>query len=179
MEWTLWASAHTDALTWTQLAEALSALTLRRDGAVPLDVSCPSFREALIGPIGAAALNQSGTVAATDGAVKEDGRAPAAYVSLSDKLPASSFVVLGPPSAMRAELSALDQVVADALADEELTVLTDSLSSMQKDMQRRDFPEWLHSHPEKVLLESLVVRAREGKCKRGSLIACTPGPPAQ
>ena len=71
----------------------------------------------------------------------------AAYVSLSDKLPARSFVVLGPPSAMLAELSALDQVVTDAPADEELTVLTDSLSSMQKlqDLQRRDFPEWLHS----------------------------------
>ena len=102
-KWTLWASAHTDALTQTQLAETLSALTLTRDGAVPLDISCPSFREALLGPTDAA-LNQRGTVAATDGAVKEDGRM-AAYVSLSDKLPARSFVVLGPPSAMRAELS--------------------------------------------------------------------------
>ena len=34
---------------------------------------------------------------------------------------------------------------------------------MQKlqDLQRRDFPEWLHSHPEKVLLESIVVRLNE------------------
>ena len=100
-EWTLWASAHTDALTRTQLIEALSTLSLTRDGAFPLDVSCPSFREALLGPTGAA-LNQRGTC-----------------------LPggARSFVVLGPPSAMLAELSALDQVVADAPADEERTVL--------------------------------------------------------
>ena len=146
----MWASAHTDALTRTQLAEALSALTLTTDSAVLLEVSCPSFREALLGPTGLA-LNQRGTtVAATNGAGKEDGRMGAAYVSLSDKLPARSFVVLGPPSAMRAELSALDQVVSDAPAHDELTVLTDNLSSMQKlqDMQRRDFSEWLTVAPQ-------------------------------
>ena len=38
---------------------------------------------------------------------REDGRMGAAYVSLSDKLPARSFVVLGPPSAMRAEAADL------------------------------------------------------------------------
>ena len=72
-DWTLSASAHTNALTRTQLAEALFALTLTRDGAVPLDASCPSFSEALLGPRGWA-LDQRGTVVATDGAVKEDGR---------------------------------------------------------------------------------------------------------
>ena len=56
----------------------------------------------------------------------------AAYVSLS-KLPTRSFVVLGPPSAIRAELSGSDKVVADAPADHRmrisqiLTILTDSL----------------------------------------------------
>ena len=51
----------------------------------------------------------------------------------------------------------------DVPADEERTVLTDSLRSMQKlqSLQRRDFPEWLHVHPEKVLLESLVARLNE------------------
>ena len=55
---------------------------------------------------------------------------------------------------MRAELSGLDQVVADTPADEDLTVLTDSLSSLQKleSLQRRDFPELLHGNQEKVLL---------------------------
>ena len=64
---------------------------------------------------------------------------------------------------MRAELSALDQAVADAPADEDLTVLTDSLTSLQKlqNLPRRDWPEWLHGHPEQVLLESLVVRLNE------------------
>ena len=84
-------------------------------------------------------------------------------MSLSYNLPARSFVVLGQPSAIRAELSALDQVMADAPADENLIVLTDSLSSMQKlqSLQRRDFPEWLHGHQEKVILESLVARLNE------------------
>ncbi len=64
---------------------------------------------------------------------------------------------------MRAELSGLDQAVADAPADEELTILTDSLSSIQKleNLQRKDFPEWLHGHPEKVLLDCLVARLNE------------------
>ena len=68
-------------------------------------------------------MNNSGFVVAPDGAVnlKDDGRSGAAYVSLSDKLPARSFVVLSPPSAMREKLSALDQVVADAPEDEKLT----------------------------------------------------------
>ena len=161
-EWTLWINAQTDELTRSKLTKELSELKLTRDGAVPLDASCPSFQEAQLGPSGSA-LNQQGVVVATDGAVKSDGRMGAAYVSLGDRLPARSFVVLGPPSAMRAELSGLDQAVADAPADEELTILTDSLSSIQKleSLQRKDFPEWLHGHPEKVLLESLVARLNE------------------
>ena len=102
-------------------------------------------------------MNHPGVVVATDGAVKSDCRMGAAYVSLGDRLPARSFVVFSPPSAMLAELSALDQVVADAPADEDLTILlTDSLTSLQKlqNLQRRDWPEWLHGHPEQVLLES-------------------------
>ena len=161
-EWTLWINAQTDELTRSKLTKELSELKLTRDGAVPLDASCPSFQEAQLGPSGSA-LNQQGVVVATDGAVKSDGRMGAAYVSLGDRLPARSFVVLGPPSAMRAELSGLDQAVADAPADEELTILTDSLSSIQKleSLQRKDFPEWLHGHPEQVLLESLVARLNE------------------
>ena len=64
---------------------------------------------------------------------------------------------------MRAELSALDQAVADAPADEDCIVLTDSLTSLQRlqNLQRRDWPEWLHRHPEQALLESLVARLNE------------------
>ena len=127
-----------------------------------MDTSFPSFLEALLGPAGPA-MNHPCVTVATDRAVKSDGRMGAVYVSLGDRLPARSFVVLGPPSAMRAELSALDQAVADAPADEDLTVLTDSLTSLQRlqNLQRRDWPEWLHGHPEQVLLESLVARLNE------------------
>ena len=71
-----------------------------------------------------------------------------------------AFGVFGPPSAMRAELSWLDQAVADAPLDQDLTILTDSLASMQKleALQRKDFTEWLHCHPERALLESVVAR---------------------
>ena len=67
------------------------------------------------------AMNHRGVIAATDGAVKEDGRMGAAYVTLSNKLPARSFVLPGPPSAMLTERSALDQVVTNAPADEVVT----------------------------------------------------------
>ena len=52
---------------------------------------------------------------------------------------------LVPPSGMLSELSGLDRVVADAPTDEDLAILTDSLSFIQKleSRQRRDFPEWL------------------------------------
>ena len=104
-----------------------------------MDASCPSFTEALLGPAGPA-MNHPGVIIATDGAVKSDGRMGAAYVSLGGRLPARSFVVLGPPSAIQVELSTLDQAVADAPADEDLTVLADSLTSLQKlqSLRRRD-----------------------------------------
>ena len=73
--------------------------------------------------------------------------------------------MIGPPSAMRAELAHLTRqwLVADAPADEDLTLLTDSLTALQKlqNLQRRDWPEWLHGHPEQELLESLVARLNE------------------
>jgi ribonuclease HI len=104
-------------------------------------------------------------VVATDGSVKDDGRMGAAYVALDNRLPprSESFVVLGPPSSMRGELSGIDAAVADAPGEEDLTILTDSLTSIQKlaSMQRQDFPERLNGHPEKVLLESLVRRINE------------------
>ena len=74
----------------------------------------------------------------------------AAFVALDNRLPPRSFVVLGPPSSLRGELSGIDAAVADAPGDEELTILTDSLTSIQKlaGMQRQDFQEWLDGHPE-------------------------------
>jgi len=159
-DWTLWSSLLSAETDGAQLKRELQDIVLSRDGTVPLDSACPYFREAKLGPAGAA-LTFPGTIVATDGAVKEDGRMGAAYVSLDAcAMPPRSFVVLGPPSAMRAELSGIDQAVTDAPLDQDVTILTDSLSSMQKleAMQRHDFPEWIHNHPERVLLESIVTR---------------------
>ena len=113
-------------------------------------------------------MNHPNVIVATDGAVKSDGRRGTAYVSLGNRLQARSFVVLSPPSAILVNLSALDQAVADAPADEDLTVLTDSLTSLQKlqNLQRRNWPEWLHCHPEQVLLECLVARLNERALKQ-------------
>jgi hypothetical protein len=57
----------------------------------------------------------------------------------------------------------MDEAVADTARDKELTILTNSRSSIQKlvSMQRQDFPEWLHCHPERALLESFVRRINE------------------
>ena len=74
------------ALTRSQLTEALSALTLTKDGAVSLDISSPSFREALLGPT-CSAMNHRGVIVATNRSMKSDCRMGAAYVSLSNKLP--------------------------------------------------------------------------------------------
>ena len=160
--WTLWAHASVSESETRELKEALQAIPLTRDGTVPLGSTCPAFREAILGPAGSY-LTQTGVVVATDGSVKEDGRMGAAYVALDDRLPPRSFVVLGPPSSMRGELSGIAAAVADAPGDEELTILTDSLTAIQKlaGMQRQDFQEWQNDLPEKALLESLVQQINE------------------
>jgi hypothetical protein len=79
-----------------QLKHELQALSLTRDGTVPLNRACPSFREARLGPAGSH-LSHAGVVVATEGAVKDDGRMGAAYVSLDNSLPTRSFAVLPPP----------------------------------------------------------------------------------
>jgi len=159
--WTLWTNAETAALAAPQLRLAMKKIRLTRDGAIALDAECSSFKEAQLGP-GGGGFNYPGHVIATDGSVKQDGSMGAAYVALGDSIPPRSFVVLGPPSAMRAELSGLDQALADVAA-EDANLHTDSLSSIEKliDMQRKDFPEWLHGHPERALLESVVRRINE------------------
>ena len=145
-----------------ELRDALQAIPLTREGTVPLDSTCPAFREATLGPAGSY-LTHTGVVVATDGSVKDDGRMGAAFVALDNRLPPRSFVVLGPPSSKRGEISGIEAAVDDAPGDEELTILTDNLSSIQKlaGMQRQDFQEWLDGHPEKALLESLVQRINE------------------
>ena len=58
-----------------------------------------------------------------------------AYISLSVRIRANSFVVLGPPSAIRAELSWLNKAVADALADEEVTKLIACIPGQSRNLR--------------------------------------------
>ena len=94
--WTLWANAQTAGPAARELRDALKAISLTRDGTVPLDSTCPAFREATLGPAGSY-LTHAGVVVATDGSVKDDGRMGAAYVALDNRLIPRSFVVLGHP----------------------------------------------------------------------------------
>ncbi len=60
------------------LKRRLKRLHLTADGVVPLDPSCLSSREAVLGPVGPA-YSLSGFVAATDGSLKKNGSMGAAY----------------------------------------------------------------------------------------------------
>jgi len=78
----------------------------------------------------------------------------AAFVSKDGCVPARSVAVYGSPSSLRPELTGIALACEASPMDQDLTILTDSLSSMclLKSMQRRDFPLWLHRHPERQLL---------------------------
>ncbi len=75
------------------LKRQADSIRLTADGVVPLDLTCPSLREALLGPAGTAYTND-GIVVATDGSLKRDGSMGAAMVAKDDHLPARSVAVL-------------------------------------------------------------------------------------
>ena len=62
----------------------------------------------------------------------------------------------------------MNQAVADAPVDKDLTILTDSLASIQKlvALQRRHFPELLYGQPERVLLESVCARINQASARK-------------
>ena len=108
------------------MGAAVTAPFAPRDGAVPGSPTgrrapCVQGGVAWLGPAGTA-VNRRGVIVATDsdGASKWNGGrtvewGPQACPSAISCRPVTrSFVVLGPPSAMRAELGGLDRVVADA-----------------------------------------------------------------
>ncbi len=97
---------------------------------VPLDLGCPSSREALLGPAGAACYTRSGLVVATDGSLKKSGAMGAAVVAKDGRMQARS-VVFGQPSCIRPELTGIALALEGCPAEEDLSILTDSLSSMR------------------------------------------------
>jgi ribonuclease HI len=153
------------------LKQRADSIRLTADGVVPLDLTCPSSREALLGPAGAA-YTRSGVVVATDGSLKKGGIMGAALVAKDGRMPARSVAVFGQPSSIRPELTGIALAVEDCPGEEDLNILTDSLSSMQllRSMQRGDFPLSLYRHPARQLLVHVVKllnrRAEAGRATR-------------
>jgi len=136
------------------LKRRLERLQLTADGVVPLDPSCLSSREAVLGPAGHA-YSLSGLVAATDGSLKKNGSMGAAYVSIGGRLPPRSVSVFGQPSSIRPELTGIAMVLKDCPDEEDLNILTDSLSAivLLRSMHRKDLPLWLYRHTARQLLQ--------------------------
>ena len=103
-DWVLWASKALG--TKRSLKRRADSIRLSADGVVPLDLACPSSREALLGPAGTAYAN-SGIVVATDGSLRGDGSMGAALVAKDGRLPARGVAVFGQPSSLRPELTGI------------------------------------------------------------------------
>jgi hypothetical protein len=127
------------------------------DGVVPLDLTCPSSREALLGPT-VAAYTRSGVLVATDGSLRRNGSMEAALVAKDSDgcLPARSVSVFCQPSSIRPERTGNALALEDCPDEKDLNTL--SLSSIQllRSMQRGDFPLSLHRHPARQLLLHVV-----------------------
>ena len=153
--WTLWASlrAAASASILSDLKRRLDDMRLTADGVVPLDLACPSSREATLGPAGAA-YRHRGIVVASDGALKSNGAMGAAMVSMDGQIQARSVTVHGSESSIRPELTGIALACEECPLSVDLTILTDSLSSMRllKSLQRTDFPLWLYRHPVRQLV---------------------------
>ena len=140
-----------------RLKQRADSICLTADGVVPLDLGCPSSREALLGPAGAA-YTRSGIVVATDGSLKKNGAMGAAVVAKDGRMQARSVAVFGQPSSIRPELTGIALALEGCPAEEDLNILTDSLSSMRllMGMQRRDLPLSLYRHSVRQLLLHVV-----------------------
>jgi hypothetical protein len=112
------------------LKQRLDSIHLTADGVVPLDLDCHSSREALLGPA-AAAYTRNGILVATDGSLKKNGIMGAAMVAKDGRLASRSVAVFGQPSSIRPELTGIALAVEDCPREEDLNILTDSLSAMK------------------------------------------------
>ncbi len=86
--------ARADQVRW--LKRRAYSICLTVDGVVPLNLTCLSSREALLGPAGMVFTNNC-IVVATNGSLKRDGSMGVAMVAKDDSLPALSVAVFGQP----------------------------------------------------------------------------------
>ena len=170
--WTLWASsgAANSAQLRADLKRRVESIVLTEDGLVPLDLTDPSAREALLGPAGASYGNK-GVVVGSDGSLRKDGAMGAAYAAKEKRVPARSVAVNGSRSSCRPELTVIAMACKDVRREEDLTILTDSLSCMVrlKNLQRRDFPLWFYRHPLRQLLVHTVRLILNARAESGSV----------
>ena len=128
-------------------------------------------QEALLGPAGSA-YSLRGIVTATDGSLKKSGAMGVAMVSKDNRIQSRSVAVYGPLSSIRRrpELTGISLAVEDCPIEEDLNILTDSLSALQllRGMQRKD-PLWLHRHTARHLLVQ-VVRQINQRAAAGSIM---------
>ena len=167
-DWLLWGSKGADGEETLRLSQLISSMPLSQAGHAPLNNNSLFMREAVHGPAGPY-YHLPGVVAATDGSVRADGRMGSAAVFLHNRMPILKMAVHGEPSSTTAELTALTMVTRAAPLDEPLTVLTDSLTSLQNliSMKRSDFCKDLHRHPQIQLINELV-RALNQRSRAGA-----------
>jgi len=93
----------------------------------------------------------------------------AAMVPMGPRLRARSTAVFGSALSLRPELTGISIALEDCPVEEDLNILTDSLSSMLllKSLQRRDFPLSLYRHPVRQLL-CYIVRLLNQRAAAGS-----------
>jgi hypothetical protein len=97
-------------------------------------------------------------VVATDGSLKKCGAMGAAFVAKDGKVQARSVAVFGQPSSIRPELTGVVLALEECPIEEDLSILTDSLSSMDllQSMQRGGFLLSRYRHSVRRLLLHVV-----------------------
>ena len=148
-DWLLWCRKGEGSDETPRLSQLISNMSLSQAGHAPLSTNHLFMREAVHGPAGPY-YGLAGIVAGTDGSVRADGRMGSAAVFLHNRMPTLKQAVHGEPSSTTAELTALTMVTRAAPLDEPLTVLTDSLTSLQNlvSMKPSDLRRYLQRHPQ-------------------------------
>ena len=155
-DWELWVAKDTQEDQLLNLEQQIALMPLTSSGKIPLSKSNRIMQEAVFGPAGEY-YNLAGTIAATDGSVRADGCMGCSAVFL-DGRPALRRGVHGDPCSTTAELSGLLMATEAASLEEPLTILTDSMTSLQNlvSMHRNDFRRDLQRHPQQSIITALV-----------------------
>ena len=160
-DWTIWIGPCVSEETRIRIASGLAQSNLEWSRALVPKPGCLTWREHRHGP-GAPYYDRPGRVTATDGSVLADGRMGTAAVEIDGSVQRRE--VDGLPSSLRAELCGLLLVATVTDPGVELTILTDSLNSIQAlaPQTRRDFrpsPRLLR-HPHRNIIREVVACLR-------------------